>query len=74
MKEVKKVKLCDGKCNTCPLLNHPNSKMLTHIFNRLNDKFGNGVYKIVQDKCCNMTVCYNCRIDDFCHLENCELI
>jgi hypothetical protein len=31
------------------------------------------VYKIVQDECPNMTVCFDCRIDDFCHAKGCKL-
>lgn len=66
--------LCDENCNACPIIMHPNSKMLTHVLNSLADKFGDGVYEIVQKNCPNFTVCYNCRIDDFCHEEGCKLI
>jgi len=48
--------------------------MLTKILNELYDKFGDRVYDIVQDSCPNFTVCYDCRIDDFCHIEGCELV
>lgn len=66
--------LCNGDCNNCQLLHDDNSKMLTHIFNELYDKLGNEVYKIVQEHCPNLTVCYECRVDDFCHIEGCEII
>ena len=66
--------LCITDCNHCPIINHPNSRMLTKIFNKLYDKFGEGVYEIVQAECPNLTVCYDCCIDDFCHIEDCELI
>jgi hypothetical protein len=42
--------------------------------NEAFDKFGNDFYAIVQENCPNMTVCYDCRIDDFCHMEGCEII
>lgn len=64
---------CDGDCNHCPFVNHPNSRLLTYIFNKLYDKFGDDLYKIIQDACPNLTVCYDCKIDDFCHVEGCKL-
>jgi len=67
------MKLCDEDCNNCPLMRHPNSRMITKILNKAYDKFGDEFYKIVQDNCPSMTVCYDCRIDDFCHSEGCEL-
>ena len=67
-------RVCDSNCNECPMVNHPNSKMLTLILNKLYDKFGDGAYKIVQENCPNFTVCYDCRIDDFCHMGKCKLV
>jgi len=71
--------LCDGKCNKCPIVNHPNSRMISKILNELHDAFkdkkiGKTVYTIVQNSCPNLTVCYDCRIDDLCHTEGCEII
>jgi len=66
-------RVCNSNCNECPIVTHPNSRMLTKILNELYDKFGNDVYKIVQKNCPNMTVCFDCRIDDFCHIEGCKL-
>jgi hypothetical protein len=65
---------CDKDCNRCPVIGHPNNRMLTAILNALHNEFGDGVYDIVQRMCPNMTVCYDCRIDDFCHCEDCELV
>lgn len=48
---------CDGDCNNCPIIGHPNSRVLTSILNELQNKLGNEVYKIVQKHCSNMTVC-----------------
>lgn len=77
IEEVEKIKteiLCDQDCNNCPLINHENSRLLTHIFNKLSEKYGNGVYLTIQSHCPNMTVCKDCRIDDFTHYEDCDLV
>jgi len=66
--------LCDEDCNNCKLITGKNSRMITFILNKLHDRFGNDVYRIVQDCCPNLTVCYDCRFDDFCHLEDCKII
>lgn len=66
--------LCNEDCNHCPVIIHPNSRMLTAVLNALLDKFGEEVYPIVQNLCPNMTVCYECRIDDFCHHERCPIL
>ena len=68
------MELCDRDCNNCPIIGHKNSRMVTKILNRLLDIHGNSVYSVVQDLCPNLTVCYDCRIDDFCHIEGCEII
>lgn len=65
--------LCNKDCNHCPVTLHPNSRMLTKMLNELRDMFGPGVYEIVQRHCPNLTVCFDCRIDDFCHVEGCVL-
>ena len=67
-------RVCDSNCNNCPIVTHSNSRMLTKILNELFDKFDDGVYEIVENNCPNFTVCYDCRIDDFCHVEGCNLI
>lgn len=66
--------LCDGNCNECPIIGHSNNRLLTKILNDLYNKFGYGVYEIVQNACPNLTVCYDCRIDDFCHNESCQIM
>lgn len=68
------MKLCDNNCNNCPIILHPNNRLVTKILNELYDKFGAEVYMAVETKCPNLTVCYDCRIDDFCHVEGCELV
>ena len=67
------MKYCNRNCNECPIIAHPNSRMLTHIFNLLHDEFGSIAYEIIQKNCPNMTVCYDCGIDDFCHIKKCKL-
>lgn len=73
-----KVELCDKNCNECPIIRHPNSRMLTRVLNELDEKYGDygdGVLPVVNNLCPNMTVCYDCRIDDFCHTEkDCKII
>lgn len=64
---------CDGDCDHCPIIRHKNSKMVTMILNQALEKFGNEFYQIVQDACPNLTCCFDCRIDDFCHVEDCEI-
>jgi hypothetical protein len=66
--------LCDGACNSCPVINHRNSRLLSAVLNEAHDRFGNEFNRIVQRACPNMTVCFDCRIDDFCHSEDCEIL
>lgn len=47
--------------------------MVTFILNSLLEKFGDEVYPVVQSACPNLTCCFDCRIDDFCHVEGCEI-
>lgn len=65
--------LCDQDCNHCPIIMHPNSRMVTLVLNTLREKFGPEVTQVVNENCPNLTVCHDCRIDDFCHLDGCEL-
>lgn len=67
------MKLCDEDCNHCQIIFHENSRMVTFILNSLLEKFGDGVYEVVQSACPNLTCCFDCRIDDFCHVEGCEI-
>ena len=70
---INRKELCDENCSHCPIIRHPNSRMITKVLNQLLNNFGNGVYEIIESYCPNLTVCYDCRIDDFCHIENCQL-
>jgi hypothetical protein len=72
VREMKR--FCDEDCNNCKIIGSKNSRQLTYVLNKLHDEFGTGVYTIVQEACPNMTVCFDCRIDDFCHSNDCELI
>lgn len=47
--------------------------MLTKVLNELRDGLGGAVREIVERNYPN-TVCYDCRIDDFCHIEGCKLV
>lgn len=66
-------RFCNENCNSCPIVGHKNSRQLTYVLNRLFEKFGDEVYRIAEEVCPNFTVCYDCRIDDFCHIDNCEI-
>ena len=66
--------LCDGDCNHCPLVIHPNTRLLSALLNQLHDRFGDEVYRMVQTACPNLTCCADCHIDDFCHYEGCEIV
>jgi hypothetical protein len=66
--------LCDLDCNHCPLVIHSNTRLLSALLNQLHDRFGDEVYHMVQTACPNMTCCADCRIDDFCHVEGCEIV
>lgn len=66
--------LCDEDCNHCSLMNGKNNRMVTKILNELYNKFGDEVYHIVISNCPNLTCCYDCHIDDFCHMENCKIM
>ena len=67
-------RICDENCNGCPIIGHPNSRMVSLVLNMLHDRFGKGVHEIVQSQCPNLTVCFDCRIDDFCHIRGCKII
>ena len=67
------MKYCDENCNKCPILLTDNNRMLTRILNEAYAKFGYDFYHIVQKNCPNMTCCHDCEIDDFCHIEGCNI-
>ena len=66
-------RFCNEDCNHCPIVRHPNSRMVTKILNELFEIYGEGVYEVVQRNDPNLTVCYDCRIDDFVHVEGCAI-
>jgi len=67
------MKLCNKDCKNCEVLLNENARMITFILNSLYEKFGSGVYSVVQNACPNLTCCYDCHIDDFCHFEDCTI-
>ena len=70
---MSKKRVCDEDCNNCSLMLGENNRMITKILNELLNELGDEVYNIVQKNCPNLTVCYDCRIDDFCHIDDCAL-
>lgn len=41
------MKLCDEDCNNCPIIGHPNNRMVTKILNQAFEKYGDEFYLIV---------------------------
>ena len=68
MNRVERKYFCDRDCNHCKVINTPNFRQVNYVLEQLYLKFGNDVYEIVEHTCPNMTVCYDCRVDDFCHI------
>ena len=64
------LRFCDEDCNNCAI--HSN-RQFSLLINILLTRFGDEVYRITQSVCPNMTCCADCRIDDFCHDEDCEI-
>jgi len=66
---------CDNDCNNCPIIMSDNSRIVSFILNSLVEALGiDKVYPIVQAACPNLTCCADCHIDDFCHVESCEIV
>lgn len=64
---------CDHNCNECPIIGHPNSRLLTLILDEAYSKFGIEFAAIVQKRCPNLTCCHECRIDNFVHFKACSI-
>ena len=67
---------CDKNCNECPIINHPNTRIVRVILDDIlwtvDLDAMNEVLRIVNSHCSNLTVCPSCLVDDFCHAEGCE--
>ena len=63
-------RFCNEDCNNCEI--HQN-RQFSLLINILHQMYGDDVYSITQTVCPNMTVCADCRIDDFCHDDDCEI-
>ena len=74
MPKSKPARFCDEHCNECPVISHPNSRLISVILNEAYEKFGDDFYAIVQKHCPNLTCCADCHIDDFCHQAGCEIL
>lgn len=64
-------RLCDEDCNQCGLMRSPNKRQLDVALNAAHRLFGDRLYQVIEAACPNLTVCYDCCIDDFCHLPGC---
>lgn len=58
-------RICDGDCNECEATENLQVALLINV---LANIFGDEVCVITNSICPNMTVCPECRIDDFCHV------
>ncbi len=67
---VRPLHFCNEDCNHCDI--HMN-RQFSLLINALYVKFGEEVYRITQNICPNMTCCADCGLDDFCHVEGCEI-
>lgn len=63
---------CGGpsRCNDCSVAKNGcgASQQLARLLNRMYVAFGRDAYQIIEGTCPSMTVCPECRIDDFCHV------
>jgi len=64
---------CDGltrSCYDCSVAKNGcgASQQLARLLNRMYVAFGRDAYRIIEGTCPSMTVCPECRIDDFCHV------
>jgi hypothetical protein len=56
------MKLCDEDCNKCPIVIHPNSRMITKVLNEALEKFGDDFYRNRQKDTPSLEVCMNGEI------------
>lgn len=63
---------CKRDCNACVSNGHVAHRLAYRILARLHRQFGTEVYNIVQSMCPHMTVCPECRVDDFVHVIGCS--
>ena len=66
-------RLCDGDCNHCPLILHPNARQLQSALNEAYRRFGEPFYIVMEAHCPNLTCCSDCGADDFTHLRGCSV-
>ena len=62
---------CDGKCNDC----HQNRKSIaSYQILQLICERDETIMKEVNTICPNMSVCPECHVDDFVHVEGCSFV
>lgn len=64
-----------SRCNDCPVAKHRcgASQQLARLLNRMYAAFGSDAYLIIEGTCPSMTVCPECRIDNFGHSNMCQI-
>ena len=65
--------LCDENCNECSVINSANFKQIYRMLAFADQEYGRDFLALVNDNCCNATVCPECHVDDFCHVEGCSI-
>jgi len=73
--DINKDRICDEDCNNCALI-YENSftRELTLFLNLSYDKFGDDFLELINKTCPNLSVCVECRVDDFVHVEGCTIL
>jgi len=56
------------------MVNTPSKRQLTYALNAAYTMFGYAFLALINNICPNLTVCPECRIDDFCHFSGCKII
>lgn len=67
---MERTDLCDHDCNNCQLIGN---KMVYSVLQSIFQK-NESMERIIQLHCPNLTCCPVCGVDDFGHVEGCEMI
>jgi hypothetical protein len=61
-------RMCGGNCDEC--MESDGMRVAYQILNKLVEMGVEEVEEVTNEICCNLTVCPDCRIDDFCHIDD----
>lgn len=65
--------LCNEDCNHCKALYNPQLHLLLNTLLEIYEDEEGTFAGIVGSICPNFTCCSDCRIDDFCHDDGCDI-